>query len=79
MRVSVHAQQRMAERNIGSATLNAVLADGEVMGRDRYENVHLELFGYRVVVAPATETVVTVYETRSQTKVQRRTTCGKMN
>ena len=74
MRISAHARQRMIERNIGPATLNAVLADGEIMGRDRQENVHLELFGYRAVVAPATRTVVTVYENRSQTKVQRRTT-----
>jgi Bacterial nucleoid DNA-binding protein len=33
MRISAHAQQRMIERNIGLATLNAVLADGKVMGR----------------------------------------------
>lgn len=73
MRVSAHARDRMTERNIGPATLNAVLADGDIMGRDQYENVHLELLGFRAVVAPATQTVVTVYENRSQTKVRRRT------
>lgn len=68
IRLSHHAQARMAERNIGPATLNAVLASGEVMGV-RLHNVHLELLGYRAVVGPRTMTVVTVYETN----VQRRT------
>lgn len=66
MRISMHARQRMDERNIGPATLNAVLADGEIMGWDKYDNVHLELLGFRAVVAPLSQTVVTVYENGSK-------------
>lgn len=73
MRVSVHAQQRMAERNIGMATLNAVLADGEVMGTDHRDNVHIELCGYRAVVTRDGRMVVTIFENRKTNKVQRRT------
>jgi hypothetical protein len=63
MRISRYALEKMAERNIGRATLNAVLASGEVMGVGRLDNVHLELLGFRAVVDPRTLTVVTVYET----------------
>lgn len=73
MRVSVHSRERMFERNIGPATLNAVLVDGEIMGTDQNDNVHLELFGFRAVVTQDAGTVVTVFENRSQTKVRRRT------
>lgn len=66
MRISRHAEERMAERNIGRATLNAVLASGEIMGKDQNDNVHLELLWFRAVVAPVTETVVTVFENRER-------------
>lgn len=61
---TAHAQERMTERAIGTASVLAVLHVGEHKGYDAKGNAHLHMNGYTVVAtaSPAgTMRVLTVY------------------